>query len=85
MNLLSVLAQVVIATCGVTAIALTQTGKRKFMRFAPFFGLLSQPAWFYTTSSNEQWGLFALSFCYLSMWIFGLYNFWFKKENTDDG
>lgn len=78
--MLDVIAQIIIATCGVTAIGLTQTGVRKFMRFAPVFGLMSQPAWFYTTFTNEQWGIFTLSFFYWSMWAYGLYNFWFNEE-----
>ena len=43
-------------------------------------GLLSQPFWFYTSYQNKQWGIFLMNFIYLSSWIFGIYNWFFKDK-----
>jgi hypothetical protein len=36
---------------------------------APVFGLLGQPAWFYSAIYTKQWGMFALTVAYAAMWI----------------
>ena len=38
-------------------------------------GLFSQPFWFYTTITNDQWGLILLSLFYTYSWSMGVYNF----------
>lgn len=45
-------------------------------------GLLSQTFWFYTAYTNEQWGIFLVSFIYAASWCLGIYEwFWKKDEN----
>lgn len=47
-----------------------------------FFGLLSQPFWFATAFINHQWGVFLVSIAYSISWIYGLYNWFWKKETN---
>lgn len=44
------------------------------------FGLLSQPAWFYTAIMNKQWSIVALSVWYTIAWARGCYNYWIKAS-----
>ena len=50
-------------------------------RWGYIFGLCSQPAWFYTTIVNEQYGITLLSFWYTYSWGQGVYNYWIKNKN----
>ena len=54
----------------------------KWKRWGYIFGLISQPAWLYTTYIHEQWGILLLSFFYTYSWGQGVYNYWIKKEIT---
>lgn len=36
-------------------------------------GLISQPAWFYTTLKHKQYGIFCLCLFYTYSWIQGIY------------
>lgn len=76
--------QIGIAIFGLTAIVLSQTGSLRFIKWAPIFGLLSQPFWFYTTYVNEQWGVFILVFFYTFAWMLGIYNYWVKPYLEKD-
>ena len=71
--------QAFIASFGVTAIYLSQCESVKAQKFASVFGLCSQPFWFYATFTAEQWGIFALCFCYTLAWWKGFYRHWVKK------
>lgn len=71
--------QIAIAAFGVTAIWFSQDSDPKKSKYACIFGLMSQPFWFYATYTAEQWGIFALCFCYAAAWIRGFYNNWIKK------
>ena len=51
---------------------------RHARRWAPVFGILAQPFWFYATWQAEQWGIFALSFLYAASWIRGLWTQWVR-------
>ena len=57
-------AQVWIAVTGLLAIYLVS---RK-SKYAPFWGLIGQPAWFYSAIYTKQYGIFALSVAYSVMW-----------------
>lgn len=70
------LAQIMIAIFGVTAVWLTQQSNQDLKRYACFFGLLGQPFWVYATYSTEQWGMFILTLCYSYAWYIGLWNTW---------
>jgi hypothetical protein len=73
-----ILTQVAIAVFGVSAVFLSQDPRERVRRWACVCGLLSQPAWFYETYSNEQWGIFALCFLYAFSWARGFYYHWVK-------
>jgi len=36
-------------------------------------------AWFYTSITNEQWGIVALSAFYTYSWGMGIYNYWIME------
>ena len=46
-------------------------------------GLVGQPCWVYITISNQQWGLFFLTFIYTYSYILGTYNYFIKKDNNN--
>lgn len=46
--------------------------------------LAAQPFWFLTAYLNDQWGVFFNSLVYTSLWIYGLYN-WFWKNDAEHG
>lgn len=68
--------QIGIALCGVTAIFLTQSKQEKYRKFACLFGLSSQPFWFYSAFTHQQWGIFFVSFLYTLAWMKGIWGFW---------
>ena len=70
--------QLFIALLGATAIWLTQQSRESWKRYACFFGIASQPFWFYATYTAEQWGIFGLSFFYTYSWGIGIKNNWMK-------
>ena len=47
----------------------TRIARRKW---APVFGLIGQPFWFYAAWTSQQWGIFALCFLYSLSWARGL-------------
>lgn len=70
------IAQIGIILTGVSAIILVaRKNKWGFV-----VGLISQPFWFTTAIVNEQWGVFLVSLAYLGSWIYGIYEWFFKKE-----
>ena len=71
-----VLSQVAIAFTGVVAIFLTQSGRPAWARWACWFGLAGEPAWFYSAILAHQWGVFCLAFLYTFAWGKGIYTFW---------
>lgn len=75
----SIWIQVAIGLTGVVAIYLSQQNNVKLKRYASIFGLSSQPFWFITAYSNEQWGILVLCVFYTYAWWTGLYNNWIKK------
>jgi len=72
--------QILIPLFGATAVFLSQCRTREKRCWAPVLGIISQPAWFFTTWFNAQWGIFTVSFVYAYAWVLGLYNHWFKGE-----
>jgi len=69
--------QIFIAITGLAAVFLSQSNGDK-RKYACFFGIASQPFWFYTTYTNEQWGIFALTFFYTYAWVLGFINNWVR-------
>ncbi len=70
------ISQVVIAILGVAAIILVA----KKNKWGFVFGLISQPFWFITSFLNKQWGVFFLSMVYTCSWLYGIYEWFFKKR-----
>jgi hypothetical protein len=71
--------QISIALFGLTAIALTQVPRpeqHRIRRWAPVFGLISQPFWIYETFQAAQPGMLILSICYTVAWGYGLFMQW---------
>lgn len=73
-----VIAQVWLALFSVSAVGLSQARNSHVRRWACVLGLISQPAWFYSTWSAGQWGIFALCFVYAFLWARGFVNFWMR-------
>ena len=73
-------AQIFIALFGVTAVALSQSSLERRRRWAPVFGLIGQPFWFYAAWESQQWGIFVLCFLYTVSWAKGLHMHWIAKQ-----
>lgn len=63
--------QVVIGTCGIASVWLSQDPRAGVRRWACIAGLLAQPFWMHATWTAGQWGIFALSFVYTIGWLRG--------------
>jgi hypothetical protein len=79
-SLNDVIPQLLIGLLGVTAIWLSQDKRDHVRRFGCLFGLASQPFWFYSAWTAEQWGIFALCFFYTWAWLKGVRTFWWRKS-----
>lgn len=71
--------QAAIAGLGLTAVALSQARQDRARRWAPIFGLASQPFWIYATGSTQQWGMFWLRCAYTVVWCIGIRNQWRRR------
>ncbi len=78
MSELNVISQVAIAVFGLAALFMVA----KKNRWGFVLGLTQQPFWFFTTIYNEQWGLFVLSIAYTISWLFGVYEWFWKKKSS---
>lgn len=72
------IAQIGIAVFGVIAVWLSQAPNESQRRYACLFGMASQPFWFYSTYSAEQWGIFGLCVLYAASWLRGFHQHWLK-------
>jgi len=68
--------QIAIAVLGALAAWLSQARGAKARRWAPVFGMLGQPFWFYASWQAQQWGIFAVSVLYALAWMKGLWVYW---------
>lgn len=71
--------QLVISVTGIIAIWLTQ-GTPKQQKWACVFGLIGEPAWFYTAWNNQQYGIFILCILYTFAWARGFKKHWINKD-----
>lgn len=76
------IAQIVIAICGLSSVYLSQDARPAWRRWACIFGLCAQPAWLYATVAAEQWGIVCLVFVYTWGWYRGFRNFWLLKKQS---
>lgn len=67
-----------LAVTGLIAIYLTQQSNDNLKKYAPIFGLLGQPLWYYSTLSSGQYGIFCLTLAYTYMWGIGFYSQWVR-------
>ncbi len=74
--------QLCIAVTGILAVWLSQDHREQVRKYACFFGLGAQPLWLYTSYTEQQWGIFALTFVYIFAWSRGLYLHWIKKSDS---
>lgn len=77
---MNILLQAYIAFTGFIAIFMINSLRRDVRKWACVFGLAGQPAWFYTTYMNGQWGMFFLTFGFITVWAISWYNYWIKEE-----
>jgi len=74
-----IIAQFGIAVFGVTAIILVaRKNKWGFV-----VGLFSQPFWFATALINKQWGVMALNVVFLLTWVYGIYEWFYRKTGEE--
>jgi hypothetical protein len=73
------IAQIMIALFGVTAVWLTQDPRESRRRYACLFGLAAQPFWYWATWEAGQYGIFALCTIYTLSWMRGFHHHWIKK------
>lgn len=69
---MDLIAQIFIMVLGTCAIWLANSKTKKARFYGALCGLISQPAWFYTSFVNGQWGVFIIAFIYTAAWIKGL-------------
>lgn len=72
--------QLIIGTCGIATVYLTQDLRESRRRLACLFGLIAQPFWFYASVTAEQWGIVLLTFFYTLGWVRGVYNHWWRRS-----
>lgn len=70
--------QLIIAVCGLSSVWLSQDTRESYRRWACIFGLIAQPAWFWSAYQAQQWGILALCAVYTLGWLRGVRNHWMK-------
>ena len=70
--------QAIIGICGLSSVWLSQDKRESYRRWACIFGLIAQPAWFWSAYQAQQWGILALAFVYTAGWLRGVRNHWMK-------
>lgn len=68
--------QLGLAVPGIIALWLVNSRSPKW---APVFGLLSEPCWFYTSYKHQQWGVVFLTVVYTFAWARGIRTHWSKR------
>jgi len=74
--------QIAIALLGALAAWLSQVRGESSRKWAPVFGMLGQPFWFYASWQAEQWGIFAVSIIYACAWARGLCVYWISPRRA---
>lgn len=74
------LCQFVIIVAGAIAAWYSQDPNPSNRKWSSVAGLVTQPAWFYSTFVNHQWGMFLVSFIFAAAYARGFISFWIKKE-----
>lgn len=74
------ISQTIIAILGILSVWLSQDPHINRRKYACWFGLAGQPFWFYVSYSEQQWGIFFLSFVYTFAWMRGFKVYWLDKK-----
>lgn len=72
--------QSIIFIFGVLYMWLLSCEKEKYMALGFLVLILVQPFWFYTTLSNQQYGMFTLAVIYFFIGLRGIYTHWLKHH-----
>lgn len=73
--------QTIIALTELLAIFMLQSESYQKRKYAPLFGLLGQPFWFYASYIANQWGAFILCFFFTIAWLKMIKTYWFNKRH----
>jgi len=76
--MLDLISQVAIAILGISSIVLVARKNR--LGFV--LGLVAQPFYYYTCIQNHQWGLLVATTGYTISWIYGIRQWYSKKERN---
>lgn len=71
--------QLAIVFTGVLAVWFSQDKLESRRKYAPILGLLSQPFWFYSAYTAEQWGIVVMCIFYSISWGRGFRTYWIIK------
>ena len=78
---LDIVSQIVVVVSGVLAVLLVN--RVDWLRkYGPAIGLAGQPAWFYTFVYHGQWLMLIVSIMYSYAWAQGVWNHWFRHNNS---
>lgn len=76
MSAMAMFLQAGIAVFGLLAIVLVYANNPRLARWAPVFGLLSQPFWVVSAYQAQQWAILFLSVFYVYGWCKGFKKHW---------
>jgi hypothetical protein len=71
-----VVVQVVLAVFGLSSLWMALDPRPAWRRWAPFVGLIGQPAWLLFAWTLDAWGLFAVSLAYTVVYLRGAWIQW---------
>ena len=70
--------QLLIAIFGLTAMSLALSQSARHRKWAPVWGLASQPFWFAATIPTGQYGMVALCVAYTLVYVRGVWIHWVR-------
>jgi hypothetical protein len=72
------ISQICIAIIELIAVYLMQHDK--YSKYASFFGISAQPFWFYSSYTNNQFGMVFICFLFTLLWIKNFKDHWIDKN-----
>jgi hypothetical protein len=72
--------QIGIVIFGVLAVFLSQDRRESYRKWAPIFGMLGQPFWFYAAITADQPGVVFVCVLYTLSWMRGILNYWIRPQ-----
>lgn len=83
MDLSNIIIQIILSVLSLSSLFCITRESITVRKYAPIFGLLSQPFWIYATFKASQFGMFLLSFIYTIIWVNTFYNMWINKKGIN--